>query len=128
MARCQKITTGTGAVVATLLAGGSASIFYGISAVNNETSTTIYVKLYWEGTGTAPGVAGSGQSTTTLPAVATTVPQLTLQIPSTGLIFISDTALNNGGHIWFWVTSTLADGTAQTALATGGDLITLIYD
>ena len=128
MARCSKVTTGTGAVAATLLAGGSASIFYGLSAINNETSTTIYVKLYWEGTGTAPAVPPGSQTATTLPAVATTVPQLTLSVPSTGTLFFNDTPVNNGGRIWYWISSTLADGTAQTALVTGGGLITFFYD
>ena len=127
MARCTKITTGTGAVAASLLAGGSASIFYGISAVNLEIAAT-YVKIWWEGTGTAPSQAGQ---TTTLPNVATTVPQLTFQVPLTStssFVEISSVPLNNGGRIWYWISATLADGTAQTALTTGGDLITFIYD
>src|ERR1700728_3313383 len=99
MARCTKITTGTGAVAATLLAGGAASIYHGVSAVNNETSTTIYLKIYWDGTGTAPS---AGAQSTTLPAVATTVPQLTVAIPSTGLLSFTDLALNNGGRMWYW--------------------------
>jgi hypothetical protein len=127
VARCTKITTGTGAVTATLLAGGSASIFYGITAVNLEAAAT-YVKIYWEGTGTAPS---AGAQSTTTPAVATTVPQLTFMVPltSTSSYFaVSDLPLTNGGRIWYWISATVADGASQTALTTGGDLITLIYD
>jgi hypothetical protein len=124
MARCTKITTGTGAVTAQLLAGGSASIFYGLTAVNVEAAAT-YVKIYWEGNTVSP------QALTTLPAVATTVPQLTFQIPLTSTSSFSQhftVPLNNGGRIWYWISATLTDGTAQTALTTGGDLITFIYD
>jgi hypothetical protein len=127
MARCTKITTVTTAVTANLLAGGSASIFYGISAVNLETAAT-YVKIYWEGTGIAPS---SGQQTTALPNVATSIPQLTFMVPlssSSSFFSVTNLPLNNGGRIWYWISATLTDGTAQTALTTGGDLITLIYD
>lgn len=124
MARCTKITTGTGAVTAQLLAGGSASVFYGLIGVNNEAAIT-YVKIYWEGNTVAP------QALTSLPAVATTVPQLTIAVPAvigSQSSVHSGFPINNGGRIWYWISATLADGTAQTALTTGGDLITFIYD
>jgi hypothetical protein len=132
MARCTKIVTGTGAVTAQLLAAGSASIFYGYSATSAGNVAPYYIKLYWEGTGTAPASLGGAQSTT-LPVAATAVPQLTIPVSYTaatniGAFFINDTPLNNGGRIWYWITTTLADSTAQAVLATGGDVVTLIFD
>lgn len=127
MARCVKITTTTGTVAAALLAGGSASVFYGVSAYSAE-AASYYIKIYWEGTGTAPvNISGEGQ-TTTLPVAATTVPQFTIIVPTTGLNSIHDVPINNGGRIWYWISAVAADGTTQTALTTGGDLVTFVFD
>jgi hypothetical protein len=128
MARCTKITTGTGTVTATLLANGSASTFYGVSALSAE-AASFYIKLYWEGTGTAPPPnVGASQPATVLPSAGTTIATMTFLVPTTGLpLSATNVPINNGGRIWYWISATAADG-AQSALTTGGDLVTLIYD
>jgi hypothetical protein len=127
MARALKVTTTTGAVSAALLAGGSASVFYGVYASSAEAAGGLNIKLYWEGTGTAPPSIGGVQPTTTLPVAGTTVPSLTVSVPQTGLTLGSPIPVNNGGRIWYWITGTAADN-STTALATGGDVITFVYD
>lgn len=122
MARSTHFTT-TATVAATLLP--SASIFYGLAAAAAE---TIYIKLFWEGTGTRPPLPGqSAQPATTAPVAGTTIPHLTIGVP-TGTSYFSmyPVPLNNGGRIWYWITGAAAD-TDTTAL-TGGDVVTLIYD
>jgi hypothetical protein len=127
MARCSKITTTTGTVTATLLAGGSASFFYGLCAVSAEAAVW-YVKLYWEGTGVQTPTAANQQVATTLPSAGTTAASLTIPIPAAGLaLATSPVPINNGARIWYWISATPGDG-AQTALTTGGDLVTMIYD
>ena len=127
MARAFKVTTTTGAVAAQLLAGGSASTFYGLYASSAEAANGLFVKLYWEGTGTAvPYAPGIAQSTT-VPVAGTTVPSLTISVPTTGLILGSPIPVNNGGRIWYWITGAAADS-STTVLATGGDVITFIFD
>jgi hypothetical protein len=126
MPRATKIVTGTGAVTATLLP--SASVFYGISATSAE-ATTFYVKLWWEGTGTAPpSVVGGAQPATVLPTAGTTVPHLVFQVPTTGLpLSVANVEVNNGGRIWYWIAGGAADS-STTALVAGGDNITFVYD
>lgn len=126
MARSTHFTTGTGAPAAVLLP--SASTFLGIAAASAE-AAAFYVKLWWEGTGTPPPtVPGGAQPATSAPVAGTTVPHLTIQVPTTGLLLsMLGVPLNNGGRIWYWVTSLKADSDT-TALPTGGDVITLIYD
>ena len=126
MARSTHFTTTTGAVTATLLP--SASIFYGVAATSAE-AAAFYIKLWWEGTGTAPpALAGGPQAATAAPIAGTTVPHLTLQVLTTGLV-MSGLAepLNMGGRIWYWVTAGAADNNS-TVLVAGGDVITFIYD
>lgn len=126
MARSTHFTTGTGAVAAVLLP--SASTFLGIAAASAE-AAAFYVKLWWEGTGTPPPtVPGGAQPATAAPTPGTTVPHITVQVPTTGLLTtLLGVPLNNGGRIWYWITSLKADSDT-TALPTGGDVITLIYD
>lgn len=126
MARSTHFTTTTSAPAAVLLP--SASTFLGIAATSAE-AAAYYVKLWWEGTGTAPPtVPGGAQPATSGPTVGTTVPNITIQVPTTGLLLTTlAEPLNNGGRIWYWVTKNAADSD-NTALVTGGDVITLIYD
>jgi hypothetical protein len=119
MARSTSFITGTGAVTATLLP--SASTFLGVSAGAAKNAAAYYIKLYWEGTGTPPG------GSTTLPAAGTSVPQLTIYVPLLGVLQFAPVPLNNGGRIWYWVSTNPAFADT-TALATGGDAVTLIYD
>lgn len=126
MARSSHFTIGTTAPAAQLLP--SASTFLGIAATSAE-AAAYFVKLWWEGTGTAPPTsAGGAQPATTGPVVGTTVPNITIQVPTTGLLTtLLGVPLNDGGRIWFWVTKLAADSDT-TALVTGGDILTLIYD
>ena len=106
----------------------SASVFYGLTVSSGE-AAAFYIKLYWEGTGTAPPtVPGGPQPATTLPTAGTTVPHVTIQVPTTGVppsSFVEP--LNNGGRIWYWISSLKADSDT-TALPTGGDVVTFVYD
>ena len=105
----------------------SASIFYGVVAASNE-AAAFYIKLFWEGTGTAPPtVAGGPQPATVLPIAGTTVPHMTIQVPITGTFGSLVEPLNNGGRIWYWITNLKADADT-TVLTTGGDVVTFIYD
>lgn len=125
MARATKITTGTGTPVATLLQ--SASTFYGVYATNAE-AAAYFIKLWWSGTGTAPPtIPGGAQPAPTLPVAGTTVPSLTIAIPTSGLIPACELPLNLGGQLWYWITKNAADSD-DTALTTGGDVVTFVYD
>src|SRR5271166_2680461 len=132
MARSSTVTTGTGAVTAALIqgAGGGASFFYGLSATNAE-AAIYYIKLYWEGTGTGftSNSAAGTQIATTIPVAATNIPQLVIPIATPGgYPFVTENVmLNNGGRIWWWATLTAANGSAQSALTNGGDVITFVY-
>jgi hypothetical protein len=128
MARSTKVVTTTGAVTATLLGNGSASIFYGLVATGAGNAAVYYVKLWWEGTGTAPpAISGGAQPATTLPTAGTTVPSLVIPIPVAGLVSQFGEPLNNGGRIWYWIATGVADS-STTVLAAGGDAVTFIYD
>lgn len=121
------MTTGTGTVTAALLANGSASILYGVYAASLEAAGALNIKLYWEGTGTAPPTLAGQQTPTVLPVAGTNSPQLVISVPTTGLVLSSQVPLNNGGRIWYWVSS-LPGLTDTTALVTGGDVITFVFD
>lgn len=121
------MTTGTGTVTAALLANGSASILYGVYAASLEAAGALNIKLYWEGTGTAPPTLAGQQKPTVLPVAGTNSPQLVISVPTTGLVLSSPVPLNNGGRIWYWVSS-LPGLTDTTALVTGGDVITFVFD
>ena len=128
MARAIKLTTSTAAVTAQLLGGGSASIFYGLTATGAGNAAAYYIKFWWEGTGTAAPTASLQAPSTTTPVAGTTVPHLTVAIPVAGLPPGSTVEpINNGGRIWYWVTTSLADN-AATVLAAGGDVITVFVD
>ena len=128
MARAFKVTTTTAAVSAQLVAGGAASIFYGVVATGAGNNATYYLKLYWEGTGTAAPTASNPVQTTTTPTAGTTVPQMTIQIPTAGVLPSSTVEpVNNGGRLWYWITTSLADN-AAAVLATGGDSVSIIFD
>lgn len=113
--RAFKIITGTGTPALTKL--GDAVSLQGVCASNAETSTTIYLKLWWQ----TPG-------NTTLPIIGTTAPSVTIPIPSTGQpLVVWNQPLNMGGPAWMAVTKLAAD-TDTTALATGGEVVTLFLD
>jgi hypothetical protein len=126
MARTSHFTTTTAAPAAALLSG--ASVFLGVAAASGE-AAAFFIKLWWEGTGTLPPTTPGGlQPATNAPVAGTTVPHMTIQVPTTGLLLTAlAEPINNGGRIWFWITSLKADSDT-TALPTGGDVITFIYD
>jgi hypothetical protein len=112
MARSYHVTTGTGAVAATLING--ASDYLGIVVATAET-TPFYIKLWWSG------------NTNVAPTVGTTIPKLTIEVPTTGLSSHLSFPLNNGGLLYWWASTNAAD-TDSTALVVGGDVITIIFD
>ena len=113
--RAFKVITGTATPALTKL-GDSVSL-QGIAASNLETTTTIYVKLWWQDPGNQ-----------TLPVIGTTIPSLTLPVPAAGQpLVVWNQPLNMGGPCWVAVTKLAAD-TDDTALTTGGEVITLILD
>jgi hypothetical protein len=109
-----KFTTGTGTPA--LLSLGVVG-FIGACASNLETTTTIFLKLWWQ------------HDTTTIPVIGTTAPDVTIPIAQTGLApFALPLSLNmGGGPAWAAVTKLGAD-TDTTALSTGGEVITLFLN
>lgn len=108
-------TTTTGTPALTAINGGQPVGFSGAGASNAE-SATIYLKLWWQ------------KNKTTVPVIGTTSPDLTIQIPSTGLVpFTLIRSLNAGGSCYYAVTANAAD-TDDTALTSGGDVITLFLE
>jgi hypothetical protein len=107
--------TGTGTPALTLLKGGQDVSFYGGSATNNETSTTIYLKLWWQG------------NTNVAPIIGTTAPTLTIAIPAAGWYATSTYPLIMSGPCYYAVTKLQAD-TDDTALSTGGEAVTLFIE
>jgi hypothetical protein len=124
--RSTHITTTTAAVAAVRMP--SASMLYGVAATGAGNAATYYIKFWWEGTGIAPPATPSGaQPATVLAVPGTTVPHLTIQIPTTGAQITLVEPLNNGGNLWYWITTGLADN-STSVLVTGGDVVTFMYD
>ena len=113
--RPYNFTTVTGAPALTQI-HGEAVAFLGLIATNAE-SATFYLKLFW---GRNKGVE--------IPVLGTTVPDITIAIPSAGLPpEVFNYPLQGGGPCW--VAATLnAIYTDTTALSTGGDIVTLFLD
>lgn len=109
-----KFITGTGTPALIPVVGGSA--FMGATANNLETSTTIYLKLWWQHVPATP------------PVIVTNPPDATIAIPAGGLApFTFFRALQGGGPLWVAVTKLGADAD-NTALATGGEVVTLFLE
>jgi hypothetical protein len=110
-----KFTTGTATPVLTLVNGGVPAALMGATSDNKETSTVIYLKIWWQGDGA-------------IPVIGTTAPSATIAIPQTGLTpFTFFRALQGGGPMWVSVTKLGADSDT-TALATGGEVVTLFLE
>jgi hypothetical protein len=97
--------------------------FLGINATNSL-GYPYYVKLYWTGN---QNLSFAQMTSLITNAAATVVPDLTIQVPSTGLFAISDWPVVKQGQLYFCAVSTAADAT-NTSLATGGDVINIFFD
>ena len=103
-------TTATPALIGPL----PATDFLGATASSAE-AATFYLKLWW--------THDSGG-----PIIGTTAPDATFPIPSTGLLpFEFNHPLQEGGMLYCAVTKNAAD-TDDTALTTGGDVVTLFLN
>lgn len=105
-------TTVTGTAVLTPINGGQPVGLLGGCASSVE-STTIYLKLWWQHDNAA------------IPVIGTTPPDVTIQIPTTGLVpFTFNYSLQGGGACWYSATLLAADSDT-TSVGAGGDVITL---
>ena len=112
--RPYQFTTGTATPALTKIQDAVA--FLGYCATNAE-AATIFLKLWW-----------AHNSGTELPVIGTTVPDVVIPIPSAGQPPIEFThPLQGGGPLWVAVTKN-AIYSDDTALTTGGDIITLFLD
>jgi hypothetical protein len=85
--------------------------FWGYSATYAE-STSYYVKLWWQG------------NNNSAPVIGTTAPNLTIPVGTLGLLTVFNKPVIMQGPIYYAVTKNAAD-TDDTALSTGGDVVTL---
>jgi hypothetical protein len=109
-----KFITGTGTPA--LLPLGVVG-FIGACASNLETTTVIFLKLWWQ------------HDTATIPVIGTTAPDITIPIPSAGLPpFALPLSLNMGGGPVFAAVTKLGADTDTTALSTGGEVVTLFLN
>jgi hypothetical protein len=110
-------TTGTSTPALTLLNGGKNCGVMGAVSNNVETSTTIYLKFWWQKNLANP------------PTIGTTAPDLTIPITSAvGLVpFSFYRPVNPGGPCWYAVTKNGGD-TDDTALSTGGEVVTIFIE
>ena len=106
-------TTNTPALVQ--LNGGHNTDLLGIIATSMEAAGAMFVKLWWGGNSNATPVLG------------TTLPTLTLSVPTTGLIVPFEWPFVYPGPVWFAVTKNNV-GTDATALGTGGGVVTLFLE
>lgn len=113
--RPYNFTTVTTTPALTLIHGEAVALL-GLTATNAE-AAIYYLKFWW-----------GGNKATELPVIGTTVPSLTIAIPVGGLIPCEfNHPLQGGGPCW--VAATLnAVYSDDSALATGGDIVTLFID
>lgn len=107
--------TTTSAPALTIAKGGQSTTFWGCAATNNETSTTIYLKIWFQG------------NTNVAPIIGTTAPTITIAIPAAGTYFVQPIPVVMPGPLYYAVTKLQAD-TDATALSTGGEAITLFLE
>lgn len=97
--------------------------FLGLSATNG-TGANYYVKFYWTGN---TNLTFSQMTALVTNAAATIVPDITIQVPTGGLLAPLDFPVQKLGQLYFVAVSTAADGT-NTSLSAGGDAITVFID
>lgn len=112
MARSAHYTTSTATPVGIPIPGMSDLL--ALSVASTEAAAW-FVKFYWS------------RSTNAAPTVGTTHPDLTVQIPTTGLVYFPSFPLNNGGLVYWWASAAAGDLDA-TVLTAGGDIITITFD
>lgn len=104
----------TTATPALIELGGAVAVL-GLTVAAAE---AFYLKFWWTGS----------SSINENPVIGTTLPQWTVQVPSTGIAPAEfNHPLQGGGTVWVAATKNLI-GTDDTALTTGGDVITLFLD
>lgn len=110
-------TTTTATPALTLVNGGVNTSFIGGCSSSAE-AAAFYLKLWWQG-------ANPSQ---TIPVIGTTSPNAVIPIPAAGQPpFLLHYPLNMGGPLWYAVTKNAAV-TDDTALTTGGDVVTLFFN
>jgi hypothetical protein len=107
--------TSTSAVALTQLKGGQSCDFWGLCATSMEAAGAMFVKLWWGGNSNATPVLG------------TTLPTLTISIPTTGILAPMDWPIVYPGPLWVAVTKNNV-GTDTTVLSTGGGVVTLFLE
>jgi hypothetical protein len=118
MARYFHTSTTVSAAVAVQVNNYQNTDFLGVHATNN-TAAAYYIKLAW--------ASQPGQVLNPTATASTTVPAITIEVPTTGLNFHNNFPVTNQGSLYMWVASTAPDAT-NTTLASSGDVITIIYD
>jgi len=111
-----KFTTGTGTPALTLVNGGMPQSLLGISASSAE-AAPYFVKLWWVGMNPSQAI----------PVIGTTAPTVTIAVGTTGILQEFNHPLQGGGPLYYAVTKNAAD-TDDTALSTGGDVVTLFLN
>ena len=89
--------------------------WYGICATSMEAAGAMFVKLWWSG------------NSNTAPVLGTTLPDITMSIPTTGLIQTFQWPDVHPGLLYVAVTKNNV-GTDTTVLATGGGVVTLFLE
>ena len=109
----QRYVTGTGTPALQTLKGGQNADLWGFVATYAE-AATYFVKFWWTGN-------------KAIPVIGTTVPDLTVPVSSSSPPFILMRPIIMGGPVYFAVTLN-AVGTDDTALGTGGDVISILLE
>lgn len=118
------ISTGAPALFSVNDVGSLGTGFLGLTATNT-TGQAYYIKFYW-----TKNVNLSYAQVTSLVtnAAATIVPDMTFQVPTTGLVYPwGGPVVVNQGQFYLVAVSTAADAT-NTSLSAGGDSINVFID
>jgi hypothetical protein len=107
--------TTTATPTLTQLKGGQNVDFFGLTATSAEAAGAMFLKLWWGGNSNATPVLG------------TTLPTVTISVPTTGLVVPFYVPLIYAGPCWYAVTKNNV-GTDATALSTGGGVVTLFLE
>jgi hypothetical protein len=109
------VVSTTSAPALVLLKGGQQCDLWGIIATSAEAANSMYVKLFWGGNNNA------------VPVLGTSIPDVTFNIPITGIVAPLDVPIVHSGPLWYAIVKNNVY-TDATALATGGGLVTFLLD